>query len=616
MKELVRPASMSYCLNPDCVHPHNPDDARFCLACGTAITLQNRYQAMKLLGQGGFGRTFLGIDLHEPTHPLCVIKQCCPYRQNRHRLAKVAELFEREVKNLQTLGQHPQIPDLLTHFSEGVQEYLVQSYVKGPTLEQVLNRRGSYTEPQIRQILTDLLPVLQFIHDNQVIHRDIKPANLIHNEVDDHLVLVDFGASKTLLGAAFVRTGTSIGSAGYAAPEQVMGRATYASDLYSLGVTCLHLLTGIPPVDLFSFGEGEWVWKDYLQQPVSNELTTILNRMVERDLDHRYTSAVSILHDLDPTTVKPAEHTTEFFQAFHVATPGTGWHCVETLCGHRAPVTAIAMHPNGQYIASSSFDRTIQLWSLADRQVVGTFFGHSEAVTSLAFSATGDVLVSGGVDDTIRLWDVATQSLIRFMDDPSDSITSLVVALCPLGQTIASGSDDCSLRLWNVNTGKLLRTVRETRSITGVQFMPEGDRLVTSNSGDTLKIWNVATGKCLQTLSGHTQDVLAFAIAPQGNLIVSGGGDNTVRLWNLETRQLKTLTGHLDWVKSIALQPGGTLIASGSSDTTIRLWQWPQGTPSGTLTGHTRDVNALAFTPDGRTLVSGSGDRTLKIWQA
>lgn len=606
---------MSYCLNSDCVHPHNPDDARFCLACGAAIALQNRYQAMKLLGQGGFGRTFLGVDLHETAHPLCVIKQCCPYRQNRNRLAKVAELFAREVENLKILGQHPQIPDLLTHFSEGVQEYLIQSYIKGPTLEQLLNRRGPYNETQIRQILTDLLPVLQFIHDQQVIHRDIKPANLIHSDADNHLVLVDFGASKTMSGSAFIRTGTSIGSAGYSAPEQVMGRATYASDLYSLGVTCLHLLTGISPVDLFSFGEGKWVWKDYLQHPVSDELATILNRMVERDLDYRYTSAASILHDIDPSNAKPVEHTTEFFQAFHVTTPSIGWHCVETLCGHRGPVTAIAMHPNGQYMASSSFDRTIQLWSLEHRQVVGTFFGHSEAITSLAFSAAGDMLVSGGVDDTVRLWDVATQQLIRLMDDPSDSITSLVVALCPLGQTIASGSDDCTLRLWNVNTGKLLRTFRETRSVTGVQFTPEGDRLVTSSSDNTLKIWNLATGKCLQTLSGHTHDVLAFAIAPQGNLIVSGGGDNTVRLWNLETRQLKTLTGHLDWVKSIALQPGGALIASGSSDTTIRLWQWPQGTPSGTLTGHTRDVNALAFTPDGRTLVSGSGDRTLKIWR-
>jgi len=606
---------MSYCFNPDCSHPQNPDNAEFCQACGDMLTLHERYRAMKLLGRGGFGRTFLGMDLQPSAHPLCVIKQCCPYRQNRHRSAKIAELFQREVEHLRSLGHHPQIPDLLNHFSQSEEDYLIQTYVKGQTLDQMLHRRGPFDEAQIRNLLISLLPVVQFIHNYQVVHRDIKPANVIQSDVDQTLVLVDFGASKSLAEAVAVRTGTSIGSAGFAAPEQVVGRATYASDLYGLGVTCLHLLTGIPPVDLFSFGEGRWVWQDYLQQPVSNSLVMILNRMVERDLHDRYPSASNILHDLDPNYVKQPEKETEFFQAFHVESLNTGWNCVGTLCGHRGAIMAIAMHPSGQYLASGGFDKTIQLWSLDKQQVVVTLTGHSEPVTSLTFNSTGELLVSGSVDDTIRIWDVAQGKLVRLIDDPSDSVTSLMVALCPLGQTIVSGSDDCMVRLWNVHTGKMLRAFQEKRAVTGIQFMPKGDRLVTSTSDNTLRIWDPATGECLQTLEGHSQDVLAFAIAPQGNVIVSGGGDNTVRLWNLKTQQAKTLTGHLDWVKSVALQPGGTLIASGSSDTTIRLWQWPEGTLNDALPGHTRDVNALAFTPDGTMLVSGSGDRTLKLWR-
>lgn len=606
---------MSYCLNPTCANPRNPSDAKFCLRCGEPLLVGYRFRPLKLLGQGGFGRTFLGIDTTLPDQPRCVIKQCCPSLKNQAGFSKVNELFRREIQHLKALGHHAQIPDLIDDFHQQDRDYLVQVYVEGDTLDERFNRQGVFGEDQIRHILMDLLPVLQFIHDRQVIHRDIKPSNLIQRRADNRLVLVDFGASKGLAGPGKVDTGTVIGSAGYAAPEQVVGHATFASDIYSLGMTCLHLLTGVSPLDLFSVVEGRWVWRDFLRQPLSDMLAAILDRMVERDLYHRYGSAAHVLHDLDPAYVVTAEKETGFFQGFHVQVSRVGWHCEQTLCGHKAPVTAIAMHPGGKFFASGSFDKVIQLWSLDSQQVVSTFLGHSEPVTSLAFSPDGRLLVSSGVDDTIRVWDVVRRELVRMMDDPSDSVVSLVVAVSPGGEAIASGSDDRTIRIWNLHTGKLLKTFQETRAVTGLHFSPDGSSLASSSSDDTIKLWNLVTTERLQHLVGHRRDVNGFAIAPNGAHLASGSSDTTVRIWTLADASAQTLTGHLDSVKSVAIDASGTQLASGSSDTTIRLWQFPSGKPVTTLSVHTHDVNALAFTPDGRVLVSGSGDRTLKIWR-
>ena len=127
--------------------------------------------------------------------------------------------------------------------SSGWVVQIVQTFIDGQNLEQELEVEGAFNESKIRHLLRDLLPVLQFLHENHVIHRDIKPSNIIRRGSDGKLVLVDFGTARYVTGTFLARTGTVIGSAAYIAPEQLMGKAVYASDLYSLGVSCIHLLT-------------------------------------------------------------------------------------------------------------------------------------------------------------------------------------------------------------------------------------------------------------------------------------------------------------------------------------------------------------------------------------
>lgn len=290
---------MSYCLNPDCQKPQNSAGTKFCQSCGTKLLLGDRYRAIKKIGQGGFGRTFLAVDEYKPSQPRCAIKQFFPQGAGSQ---KAAELFQQEAVRLDDLGQHPQIPELLAHFEQDGRQYSVQEFIDGQNLAEELDRNGSFSEDQIQQLLKEILPVLQFIHEGQVIHRDVKPENIIRRLCDGKLFLVDFGAAKFATTSGLLRTGTAIGSAGYVAPEQAVGRGVFASDLYSLGVTCIHLLTQISPFQLYSVSEGDWVWRDFLQSPVSDRLAAILDKMLETGTNRRYKTAAEVFNDLNATS--------------------------------------------------------------------------------------------------------------------------------------------------------------------------------------------------------------------------------------------------------------------------------------------------------------------------
>ncbi len=296
---------MSYCLNPNCPRPNsNSVSVKFCTGCGAKLLLAERYRATKQIGQGGFGKTFLAIDEYKPSQPRCVIKQFLLQAQGTNNIEKATELFKVEAVQLDKLGRnHPQIPELLAYFTQDNQQYLVQEFIDGQNLADELKKNGAFNEDQIIALLNNLLPVLQFVHSKQVIHRDIKPENIIRHS-DGELVLVDFGAAKAVTRTALSVTGTVIGTAGYASPEQAMGKASFASDIYSLGVTCLHLLTTIEPFDLFDITEGEWVFRDYLPTPVSNNLASVLDKMVAGAVKRRYQSVIEVMQALDFTNTK------------------------------------------------------------------------------------------------------------------------------------------------------------------------------------------------------------------------------------------------------------------------------------------------------------------------
>ncbi|MGL5509123.1 MAG: protein kinase domain-containing protein, partial [Microcoleaceae cyanobacterium] len=289
-------SNTTICLNGDCLTV-NSINSKFCEKCGQQLLLRNRYQAIKLIGQGGFGRTFLAKDLDKPSKSYCVIKQFLATTQGQQNIDKASELFAQEGKRLEQLGKHPQIPELFAYFVENDQQaYLVQEYIAGQNLQDELKNQGVYKEIQIIELLLDILKILNFIHKNQVIHRDIKPENIIRRSSDGKLVLVDFGAAKHFSSPTALNvTGTVIGSAQYCSPEQARGKPVFASDLYSLGVTCIHLLTNVDPFQLFDISENDWVWQSYLvNNSVSQELVDILNKLIVVGLKQRFQSVQAV----------------------------------------------------------------------------------------------------------------------------------------------------------------------------------------------------------------------------------------------------------------------------------------------------------------------------------
>lgn len=295
---------MSYCTNLDCPKPKNPPRVTICQACGSKLALRDRYRALRALGRGGFGATFLARDESLPGHPLCVIKQLRPSAEAQHILDMARDLFQREAKILGKIGNHPQLPRLLDYFETNNEFFLVQEFINGKTLQQEVRQGGPFTEAGVRQFLSEALPLIQYVHDSKIIHRDIKPANLIRRDEDKKLVLIDFGAVKDKVAPAqdnseqTALTAYAIGTPGYAPPEQMAMRPVYASDLYAMGVTCVYLLTAKSPKDLeYDPTTGEMLWRDLVH--VSDHFADVLHKMLEISVRHRYQSVEAVLRDLD-----------------------------------------------------------------------------------------------------------------------------------------------------------------------------------------------------------------------------------------------------------------------------------------------------------------------------
>jgi serine/threonine-protein kinase len=300
----------------------------------TITLLNNRYQVIQVLGAGGFSETFLAEDTHMPSRRRCVIKQLKPISNDPQTYQLIQQRFEREAATLEYLGKSSgQIPELYAYFSENGQFYLVQEWIHGQTLRNVVEAKGYESETAVRQILLSLLPVLEYIHSKGIIHRDIKPDNIILRSPDSKPVLIDFGAVKETIRSVVSSPGLPvqsmvIGTPGYMPSEQALGRPVYATDIYSLGLTAIYLLTGKQPQELETDQQtGEILWQEYARN-ISASLAKVLNQAIKPNASDRYTTASKMLYALEsasyivpPTVTRPATAATSIHKTQPLYSP-------------------------------------------------------------------------------------------------------------------------------------------------------------------------------------------------------------------------------------------------------------------------------------------------------
>ncbi len=265
----------------------------------------NRYEITKALGKGSFGSTYLARDLLRPGKPYCVVKRLTPSSKEPKFLKIVQRLFKTEAKILEKVGKHEKIPQLLAYIEENDEFFLIQEYIEGKTIMKELREKGKYSEKEVLILIEEIISILIFIQEYNLIHRDIKPDNIIRRSRNNSIVLIDFGAVKQISRKSDQKT-VIIGNEGYAAPEQLAGQPSLSSDIYATGMLAIHCLTGIFPHKLPKDEKtGDIIWE--ATQYASKPTASIIKKMTRYHFGDRYQNAQEVMRDLQKFKQKRKE---------------------------------------------------------------------------------------------------------------------------------------------------------------------------------------------------------------------------------------------------------------------------------------------------------------------
>jgi len=667
---------VSYCLNPNCPHPHTPEDDNkndcplVCAYCGTELVLQGRYRVMKILGSGGFGKTYL---VTENSH-LKVLKVL------HKNDAAVVSMFQQEAKALMNL-RHTGIPavekdgyfSFLPKNSPTPLLCLVMEFIEGENLQQWMKKRRHRPIAPILAIdwLKQITDILDEMHRCNYFHRDIKPHNIMRTPTGQ-MVLIDFGtiqeievskvSTKTMLKTPLP---TPI-SAGYTPPEQIEGRAIPQSDFYALGRTIAYLLTGKLPSVTVDPNTDHIPWATVAPQ-LPQQITDLLNYLTDPDPYNRPDNVDVLRYALDGINtdelikeVAPVSSqqgnskikekwagsllkSQQLMIRWAIAsacliTALIGWQLV----GYRQklllvdPVVADQTEQNLPQVTPSP--KKITTLKPANKPVINkspqTIIPTNQPknvskpqvkpvklllnlkidqgkITSASFNTAKKILLTGNQNNSVQIWQTQPQlSKVQTINSQHTGGVK-VITFSGDGQFFATAGGDQNVRLWLTSKGVKILTLPHQNTVTALSFSQDGKFLLTGTIDGNVKLWNLQTNT-VEQIAEKVGKITAIALSPDSQLIATATQPGGIKLWQKNSQKL---------VKSIAVSsPMQTLyflnqktLVSGNQ--MLTFWNIQSGKPEKIFNGYAGKDNQqiMYFTP--KTVVTSDGNKLVKIWQ-
>jgi serine/threonine protein kinase len=584
------------------------------------------YRLIRLLGSGGAAEVYLGE--HDLLHTQAAIKVLHGQLTSQEEENR----FLGEARLLVHL-KHPHIVPVL--------DFAIEKETGTPFLVMEFAARGTLREryPRGRQVhLEQIIPYvkqaaagLQCAHDRHIVHRDIKPGNLLLGPGEE-VWISDFGIAVIEDKS---RTWALAGTLSYMAPEQINERPVPASDQYSLGIVVYEWLSGAPP---FQGTTATQIALGHLfatppslrerLPALSPAVEAVVMRALAKDPAQRFESVQAFARALEEAAsgragAAPAPQLRVAAPSTQLPLPGT---LVCAYRGHSDAVWALAWSPDGQRLASGSFDQSVHTWDVPSLGRIRVYRGHSGLVQVVRWSPDGRLIASGGSDKTVRVWDALSGQCLLTYRGHKRAVTCLDWS--PDGQQIASGSEDHSVQVWEAASGNRLFTYRGHQdAVRTLGWSPNGQRIAAGSDDRTVQVWDVASGILLINYVGHSDWVNALAWSPDGRYLASASKDRTVQVWEAASgRRLIVYSGHRQGVGALAWSPDGGRIASGSWDGTVQVWEATSGRLLSTCAGQVVSpasspeaevvVAALAWSPNGRFIASAGSDMVVQVWQA
>lgn len=659
----------------------NRTQATFCKACGQALflsslpgssnsntltglltrqhILKQRYVIQAQIGRGGFGAVYRAADTLLGNR-LVAVKEMSQSNMDAQELAEATATFKREALMLASL-KHPNLPNIYDQFTDASRSYLVMDFIEGKTLEEhLVDLQGTLLPiTKTLTIALQLCDVLIYLHSQQppIIFRDLKPANVMLT-LAGHVYLIDFGIARHFKPGQAKDT-TALGSTGYAAPEQYgKSQTTARADIYGLGATLHQLITGHDP------SESPFTFTPIMlkNQPPLASLDTLITSMVSVDSSKRPASVLLVkqelqriarLHEVGQIHPHSTIPTSYQMPQLPLKTPkgakGTVVPQIPPMAnmlfacvGHSSRITALAWSPNGKWLASASYDKTVQVWDAAHGKQLLTYKEHRGHVNALAWSPDNMRLASASDDSTVRVWNPTTGSTLFTYQGHTGPVNALAwsPSLSAYGSSIpaqiVSAGVDKTVHVWDATTGIVQYVFRNhTDALHTVAWSPDGKRIASAGEDRTVFLWypikeppkksffNTLTSilsiqRDVLPLRGHDGRVNSVAWSPDSRSIASASSDHKVLIRDTLTgTTVNTYGTHSKGMKNcVAWSPNGKHIASGSNDKTVDIWSMMAKKVSFTYHGHIGYVTAVVWSPDGTRIASAGVDRTIQVWQA